>query len=227
MPDLTPAVVFDAYGTLFDVHSVVVECEWRFPGQGAEFSRRWRARQIEYTWLRSLMGRHEDFEAVTRSAAKAAAASLDLNLPPEVLQQLMQAYDRLTPFSDVPQTLAGLRDYRCAILSNGSRRMLAAAVANAGMTQHFDRLISVDEIGIFKPHPSVYGLVCKQWKIEPDEVAFVSSNFWDVAGATSFGFRTFWINRAKAKPEELGLEPVAVLGSLNELLPALARLSHP
>jgi 2-haloacid dehalogenase len=222
MPRHSAVIVFDAYGTLFDVHSVAVECESRFPGQGAEFSRRWRARQLEYTWLRSLMGRYEDFESVTRAAAKAVAASLDLDLPADVLDRLMHAYNQLEPFGDVAQTLTALRGVRRAILSNGSPRMLNAAVANAGLTNQFDRVISVDEIGIFKPHPSVYNLVCKSWNLEPPEVAFVSSNFWDIAGATSFGFRTFWINRTKSHPEQLGFHPAATLTMLTELAPALA-----
>ena len=222
MPSRTAAVVFDAYGTLFDVHSVVVECEWRFPGRGAEFSRRWRTKQLEYTWLKSLMGRYENFEAVTRSAARAAAASLDLELTGELLDQLMHAYDRLPPFSDVAPALSALRAFRRAILSNGSPSMIAAAVANAGLRQQFDSLMSVDDVGVFKPHPSVYGLVCKHWNVQPDEVAFVSSNFWDVAGASSFGFRTFWVNRGKTQPEQLGYQPAAVLTTLTDLAAALA-----
>lgn len=222
MPSRTAAVVFDAYGTLFDVHSVVVECEWRFPGRGAEFSRRWRSKQLEYTWLKSLMGRYEDFAAVTRSAAKAAAASMDLELTAEVLDQLMDAYNRLAPFSDVAPALSALRTFRRAILSNGSPGMIAAAVANAGLRQQFDTLMSVHEVRVFKPHPSVYALVCKLWNVEAGEVAFVSSNFWDIAGASSFGFRTFWVNRGKNSPEQLGFQPAAILTTLTDLAPALA-----
>jgi 2-haloacid dehalogenase len=184
--------------------------------------RRWRTKQLEYTWIKSLMGRYEDFGAVTRSAARAAAASMDLDLTAEMLDQLMDAYNRLPPFSDVAPALSALRTFRRAILSNGSPGMIAAAVANAGLRQQFDSLISVDEVGVFKPHPAVYGLVCKHWNVQPDEVAFVSSNFWDIAGACSYGFRTFWVNRGKTQPDQLGYQPTAALTTLTELAAALA-----
>lgn len=216
------AVVFDAYGTLFDVHSIAAECDRCFPGMGSRFSALWRAKQLEYTWLKSLMGRYEAFEAITRAAARTAAASLGLELSHAVLEQLMRAYDGLSLFPDAKEALASLGTHRRAILSNGSPRMLNAVIANSGLGASFDRVLSVHQAGIFKPHPSVYALVCAAFAIQPGAVAFVSSNFWDVAGASSFGFRTFWINRAQAQPDELGYQPAATLSSLTELAPRLA-----
>jgi 2-haloacid dehalogenase len=216
------AVVFDAYGTLFDVHSVVAECERCFPGSGSRFSQAWRGKQLEYTWLRSLMARYQDFEAITRDAAKASARALSLSLTEQSLERLMRAYDKLAPFPEVERALAGLRAYRRAILSNGSPRMLNSVVRNSGLHDSFDRVISVDAVRVFKPHPSVYALACEALGTSADRVAFISSNFWDISGAASFGFRTFWINRAKAAADELGFAPAAILGDLGELLPALA-----
>ncbi|MGH8631991.1 MAG: haloacid dehalogenase type II [Burkholderiales bacterium] len=222
MPPHVSAVVFDAYGTLFDVHTVAAECESCFPGAGSQFSQAWRAKQLQYTWLRSLMGRYCDFEAVTRDAARATARALSLILTERSLGRLMAAYDTLTPFPEVRQALAGLQGFRRAILSNGSPRMLGAVVRNAGLDELFDRVMSVDEVQIFKPHPSVYSLACDAFDVPADQIVFVSSNFWDASGAASYGFRSFWINRAKSQPEELGYAPASVLGSLNELAPALA-----
>lgn len=222
MPGRISAVVFDAYGTLFDVHSVTAECESCFPDAGSQFSQLWRTKQLQYTWLRSLMGRYCDFEAVTRDSAKATARALDLMLTERSLGRLMAAYDILTPFPEVRQALGGLRGFRRAILSNGSPRMLGAVVRNAGLDALLDRIISADEVQIFKPHPTVYSLACTAFDVPADQIAFVSSNFWDVSGAASFGFRTFWINRTRSQPDELGFPPPAVLGSLSELTSVLA-----
>ncbi|HWQ38631.1 MAG TPA: haloacid dehalogenase type II [Burkholderiales bacterium] len=204
------------------MHSVAAECERCFPGLGARFSALWRTKQLEYTWLKSLMGRYEAFEAITRAAAKTAAANLGLELSHATLEQLMRAYDRLCLFPDAKEALASLDRHRRAILSNGSPRMLDAVVSNSGLGTLLDRVLSAHEAGIFKPHPSVYALVCTAFALQPGAVAFVSSNFWDVAGASSFGFRTFWINRTQSPPEELGCQPTAVLTSLTELASRLA-----
>jgi len=222
MPHPISAVVFDAYGTLFDVHSVTAECESCFPGAGSQFSQLWRVKQLQYTWLRSLMGRYCDFEALTRDAAKATAAALGFLLTERSLGRLMAAYDTLTPFPEVRQALAGLRGFRRAILSNGSPRMLGAVVRHAQMEELLDRVISVDEVRIFKPHPSVYSLACDAFDVPASQIAFVSSNFWDASGATSYGFRTFWINRTQSQPEELGYAPACIVGNLGELASALA-----
>jgi 2-haloacid dehalogenase len=216
------ALVFDAYGTIFDVHSIVVECESRFPGQGSQLSVLWRSKQLEYTWLRSLMGRYVNFEANTRMALLAACRMLKLELSDEASNHLVGAYRMLKVFADVPGPLALLSGKARAILSNGSPDMLAAVVRNAGLERHFDAVLSVDDLEIYKPHPSVYAFAARRLNVRPEEVGFVSSNFWDVAGAASFGFRTFWINRNGNPPEELGFEPFAVFRSFDQLPSMLA-----
>ena len=211
------ALVFDAYGTLFDVHSVIAECERRCPGRGAELSKLWRQKQLEYTWLRSLMGRYEDFERVTSDALSHSGAALGLTLDGEARSALMNAYLHLSPYAEVPGALSSLASRKRAILSNGSPRMLEAVVGNAGLAGAFDAILSVDALKVFKPHPSVYQLAVDRLGVAAAEIGFVSSNFWDVSGAASFGFRTFWINRAGNVPDELGFRPVAVVSGLDQL----------
>ncbi len=211
------ALVFDAYGTLFDVHSVGTLCERLFPGNGAALSQAWRAKQLEYTWLRSLMGRYEDFTAVTRAALERAGHALQLKIGPGQYTQLMAAYDRLALYPDAREALAALAGMKLAILSNGSPGMLAAAVKNAGLDTTFAAVISVDAVKIYKPDPRVYQLAPDLLGIPKTAISFVSSNYWDAAGAKNFGFRVFWINRSGAQPDALGAAPDAVLASLAEL----------
>jgi 2-haloacid dehalogenase len=213
------ALVFDAYGTLFDVQSISIACESLFPGKGTELSRIWRTKQLEYTWLRSLMGRYTEFEAITRDALGIACRTLGLELTQPDAMRLMQGYRQLNPFPEVKDALEALHDRKLAILSNGSPAMLNALVKHAGMSTLLDAVISVDELKMFKPHPSVYGLATRHLGVDASEIGFVSSNFWDVSGASSFGFRTFWINRNNSQPDKLGFEPVAVLQRLDELRP--------
>lgn len=215
------ALVFDAYGTLFDVHSVVAECERHFPGRGTELSKQWRITQLEYTWLRSLMGRYQDFEHVTGGALAHACATLKLPLGDTAKTALMGAYLRLAPYPEVPAALRSLVGRKRAILSNGSPRMLDAVVRNSALQEAFDAVLSVDTLRIYKPHPSVYQLAVDRLHLPTDQIAFVSSNFWDVSGATSFGFRTFWVNRAGNVPDPLGFQPAAVLTGLDQLAAAL------
>ncbi len=211
------ALVFDAYGTLFDVHSVIALCDELFPGQGAQLSQTWRAKQLEYTWLKSLMGRYEDFGKVTEAALKFACKSLNFDCPPESRKRLMQAYLHLEPYPEVKEALSALSHCKLAILSNGSARMVKALVKNNGLTKIFDKVISVDEVNIFKPSPKVYQLAPKKLKVPKHNIGFVSSNFWDICGASSFGLRTFWINRAGNPPDELGYAPEATLTKLTDL----------
>ena len=211
------ALAFDAYGTLFDVHSVIATCDEVFPGKGAALSQLWRARQLEYTWLRSLMGRYEDFWQVTESALMFACRSLSLDCPPETRQKLMDSYLHLKPFPEVGLALRSLSRYKLAILSNGEPRMLTAVVENAGLKHVFAHVISVDEVKIFKPSPRVYELGPRRLQVPKEAIGFISSNFWDIAGARSFGLWTCWINRAKALEEELGSRPDAMIASLTEL----------
>lgn len=223
MPPLR-ALVFDAYGTLFNVHSVVTTCEALFPGKGSALSQLWRTKQLEYSWLRSLMGRYVDFNDVTRESLQYACASLGLSYTETALAQLEKAYRTLDVLDDTLPTLQQLRrqqpDLKLAILSNGAAEMLNAVVAHNKLDAMLDAVISVDEVGIFKPDPRVYQLACDRLNLTRDEIGFVSSNGWDAAGAAAFGFTTFWINRAHAPVEALGVTPDRVLNSL-ALLPAL------
>lgn len=215
------ATVFDAYGTLFDVHSVIRRAEELFPGKGQALSHLWRQKQLEYTWLRTLMGRYEDFEAVTRGALEFACRSLGIPFSEETTGALMGEYDRLSCYPEVPDALDRLKDCKRGILSNGSPRMLNAAVAHAGLADRFDEVLSVDALKLYKPDPRAYELAPQAFGVDKREIAFVSSNFWDIAGATSFGFRTFWLNRAGAHPEPLGVMPSAVLRTLDDLVEPL------
>ena len=216
------AVVFDAYGTLFDVHSVVDRCEQLFPGRGEALSKLWRSKQLEYTWLRSLIGRYEEFESITHAALTHSCAALALHLDSAGSRLLLDEYRRLTVYPDVLGVLQSLRGVQLAILSNGSPPMLQAVVHNAGLEPLFNAVLSVDPLRIFKPHPSIYQLAVDRLGAKVGNIAFVSSNYWDAAGATSFGFRTFWINRAGMQPDELGCAPHRSLKRLDELPRALA-----
>ncbi len=218
------AVVFDAYGTLFDVHSVVSRCNELFPGRGKELSQLWRSKQLEYTWLRSLMGRYENFESITRAALLYSCQALGLSLSEPGGRTLMQEYFRLETYPEVPAALRSLGDRKLAILSNGSPGMLEAVVSNAGLASVFHAVLSVDELRIFKPHPSVYQLAVDKLGVGKQGIAFVSSNYWDVTGATAFGFRTFWIDRLGAQPDELGYRPAGVLKRLDDLSDALGKV---
>ena len=218
------ALVFDAYGTLFNVHSVMTTCEALFPGKGRELSQLWRAKQLEYSWLRSLMGRYVDFNQVTRESLQFACQSLALTYSDTVLAELNQAYRTLALFDDTLLTLEQLRRQqpavKLAILSNGAVEMLNAVVSYNKLDSMLDAVLSVDEVGIFKPDPRVYQLGCDRLGVDRDQIGFVSSNGWDAAGAKSFGFKTFWINRTTAPVDALGVTPDRVLNSLAEL-PAL------
>ena len=208
------AFVFDAYGTLFDVHSVMQRCESWWPGKGAALSQAWRAKQLEYTWQRSLMQRYQPFSAVTRDALAWACESLGLALDENKAKSLMDEYLRLSTFPDVPAALERLKR-RQAILSNGSPDMLVPLVKNSGLK--FDAVLSVDEVKIFKPAPEVYELAVKKLSVPKDRIGFVSSNCWDALGAKSFGFTAYWINRAGAPVDRLGFTPDAILKSLGNL----------
>lgn len=211
------AVVFDAYGTLFDVHSVAQLADELFPGKGAELSQMWRAKQVEYMFLRSLMGRYVPHDENTEAALVHACRRLGIRCEPERRRRLMDAYLRLKPFPDAVEALEALSAYKRAILSVGTKPMLEETTRNAGIRGRFDELLSADDVKIYKPHPLVYQLVVDRMRVEKPEVAFVTSNYFDVAGAKSFGFNVFWINRANAIPDELGLLPDVTLDRLTAL----------
>jgi len=211
------ALVFDAYGTLFDVHSVVALCEALWPGRGAQLSQLWRTKQLEYTWLRSLMGRYEDFARVTEAGLRYACAALQLPYDDAKRDRLMQAYRHLGTFPEVADTLRKLRGIKLAILSNGAPAMLRDVVSNSGLGGLIPDVLSVDELQIYKPAPQVYQLAVDRLGAPAQAIGFVSSNGWDAAGAKSFGFRTFWVNRAGTPRDGLGFAPDHELGSLAEL----------
>jgi len=217
MADRIDALVFDAYGTLFDVHSVVAACDRRFPGRGRELSQAWRAKQLEYTWLRSLMGRYRDFWGVTGDALGWACRSLGLDVPDAVRRELLDAYLRLDLFPEVRGALAALGGRPLAILSNGSPEMLGAVVRHAGLERTFAAVLSVDAVRTYKPHPSVYELAPARLAVARERIGFVSSNGWDVAGAATFGLVPFWVNRAGAPPEELGQPEARAVRGHDEL----------
>ncbi len=215
------AIVFDAYGTLFDVHSVVALCETLFPGQGQALSQSWREKQLQYTWLRSLMGRYEDFRELTRAALFWAAEARGLELAPAAAARLLDAYLKLAPFAEVPAALAALAPVPRAILSNGTRAMLEPLAAITGLAQHLEAILTVEALGIYKPDPRVYHLAVEHFRCPADEILFVSSNGWDAAGAKSFGCTTVWVNRGGAPLEQLAMVPDAIIGDLSALSPLL------
>ena len=211
------ACVFDAYGTLFDVHSAVR----RYSNQIKEseaVSALWRAKQLEYTWLRSLMGRYVDFWQVTADALDFALETYGIS-DTVIRQDLLQAYMTLSCYSEVPDVLDRLKrkGIRCAILSNGSPQMLSSAVKNSGLSEFFDAVISVDMIGQYKPDPRVYRLAVDELKVEKSKIAFQSSNAWDAAGANAYGFNVVWVNRFKQKHERLNTSVDIELTDLEKL----------
>jgi 2-haloacid dehalogenase len=215
------ALVFDAYGTLFDVQSVVTLAERLFPGHGAALSQLWRTKQLEYSWLQSLMlsptQRREDFAALTAHALDYAAEALGLSPQVAVRHRLLDAYLDLSPFPDVAPALAALSPLPRLILSNGTREMLELLAASTGVAPHLDAILSVDAAGIYKPSPRVYRLAVDHLKLAPAQIGFVSSNGWDVVGAKACGLTAFWVSRAGAPLERHGPRPDAIIGSLAEL----------
>jgi len=200
------AFVFDAYGTLFDVHSVIEAARALTPDPQT-LSALWRQKQLEYTWLRSLMGRYEDFWVVTGQALRFALRRLGITAGEAQIEALMDAYLSLAPFPEVSAALRALGGTPLAILSNGSPRMLDGAVRSSGLEGIFAHVLSVDAVRVYKPSPQVYELAPRALGLAPAEIVFVSSNAWDVAGAAAFGFTTCWCNRANAPAEELDVTP--------------------
>lgn len=214
--------VFDAYGTLFDVHAAVRRHADAVGENHARISEIWRSKQLEYTWTRSLMDRYVDFWELTQQALDFALASGGVD-DANVRTALLEAYWSLDCFPEVPEILERLKKngHRLAILSNGSSDMLQSAVTSAGLEALIDKSISVDRIGIFKARREVYQMVLDGFQITSGDVQFQSSNRWDIAGARAFGFRTNWINRSGQPDEYADLPPDRVLGDLRGLLETL------
>jgi 2-haloacid dehalogenase len=208
--------VFDAYGTLFDVHSVV-EAGREITSDPAALSTAWRQKQLEYTWLRALMGTYADFWVVTEAALRYSIGRLGLDATEAQVRRLMDAYLSLACFPEVKAALGRLAGRPRAVLSNGSPAMLAAAVTASGLTALLEHVISVDRVKMYKPSPLVYALGPQILGIAAGELLFVSSNGWDVAGAKSFGYQAAWCNRTGAPEEELGVSPDLVVGFLDKL----------
>lgn len=212
------AVVFDAYGTLFDVHSAVARHADAIGPEAARLSEIWRGKQLEYSWVLSLAGRYEPFWTLTGRALDHALARCP-GIDPALRTALLDAYRALDAYPEVPGVLAVLRaaGLRTGILSNGDPAMLAAAVSSAGLAGALDHVLSVEAAGVFKTDPRAYALVEPALGVPPADTAFVSSNRWDVAGAAAFGFMPVWVNRAGLPDEYPGLDPVAVVGDLRAL----------
>ncbi|MDP3689982.1 haloacid dehalogenase type II [Bradyrhizobium sp.] len=239
------AVVFDAYGTLYDIQSVAAITEQAFPGYGEIITQIWRIKQLEYTWLRSLMGRYDDFSVITRDSLAYALRVLGLKGDEATFERIMEKYLHLDLYPDAIAALAAMRDRKLAILSNGSTAMLNALVANSGLDRVLDATISIDSRRIFKPAPEAYGLIETRLGVAPTEVLFISSNPWDACGAKAFGLNVAWIERVtpeamaaacvdndlvapltmfkaiRTQMDELGLEPdyrIRALAQLPQLI---------
>lgn len=213
------AYVFDAYGTLFDVHAAVRRHAGEIGPQGQLLSELWRAKQLEYSWTRTLMGAYVDFWTLTEEALDFALRKMPSS-DPGLRDKLLQAYWRLDCYQEVPSVLRKLKadGRRLAVLSNGSSAMLEAALKSAALDTVVDEIFSVDAVRRFKTDPSVYDLVTTAWRLYPGTVSFQSSNRWDIAGAAKFGFRTVWINRTAQPDEYRDLAPDLILPSLEGLL---------
>ena len=212
------ACAFDAYGTLFDVNSAARTLRDSLGEKWQPLAELWRSKQLQYTWLRGLGGRHADFWQVTGDALDFALSTLKLENP-ELRVRLMDLYRVLDAYPEVPETLKRLKTagMKLAILSNGTPAMLAAAAANACIADLFDAVLSVEEVGIYKPHPSVYELACKRFNLIAEHVCFLSSNGWDAYSAKAFGFRVLWCNRFGQAPERIPETPDAEIATLAEL----------
>jgi 2-haloacid dehalogenase len=235
------AIVFDAYGTLYDTQSVVKVTDAAFPGQGDFITQVWRMKQLEYTWLRSMMGRYEDFWTITRDALAYTIGLLGRQADAALFARIAEAYNHLDPYPDARSALQSLSGYRLAILSNGSPDMLQALVHNSGLAEFLEATISVDASKVFKPDPRAYELIEARLGLRPEEILFVSSNGFDISGAKQFGFLVARIERVtpdalrheledaerigpaamfkalRTQMEHLGAPPDFVLASLSEL----------
>ncbi len=222
IPHPVRALAFDAYGTLFDVFAVGDTARQLFGPQAEVLLNTWRSKQLEYTWLRALMNCYQDFERVTLQALRYACRKHDLLCNRTVEQKLMKAYFRLSPFPEVPRVLTRLKQAgcRCVILSNGTPAMLAAAVESAGIDAYLDAILSAHQVRTYKPHPAVYQLAVEYFQQPASQIGFVSSNGFDVIGATAFGLQTIWVNRKQTVAEELDLTPRFIGQNLQAVLEA-------
>ena len=212
------AIIFDAYGTLFDVNSAAEKCKDKIGDRWEGFANFWRTTQLEYTWLRSLMNRHKDFWQVTEDSLDKSMKAF--NIDHSMKNELLNLYKVLSPFKEVPETLKSLKEknFKLAILSNGSPSLLNELVKSNDLGDLFDDLFSIEEVGIYKPDSKVYDLPIKKYKIEKNEVAFLSANTWDVSGGGNYGFNSIWVNRNKSIFDNLDYKPHTEIENLSELI---------
>ena len=212
------AIVFDAYGTLFDVNSAAEKCKNKIGSKWEDFSNFWRTTQLEYTWLRSLMKKHKDFWQVTEDSLDKSMKvfSIDSSLKNE----LLNLYKILSPYPEVKRVLTNLKEkkFKLAILSNGTPKLLEELVRSNNLNNLFDDLFSVEEVEIYKPNSKVYDLPIKKYKIKPEEIIFLSANTWDVSGGGNYGYNSVWVNRGKSHFDNLDYYPKNEIGNLTQLL---------
>ena len=211
------AIIFDAYGTLFDVNSAAEKCKDKIGDKWEAFANFWRITQLEYTWLRSLMKRHKNFWQVTEDSLDKSMKVF--NIDPSMKNELLNLYKVLSPFKEVPETLKTLKEkkFKLAILSNGTSSLLNELVRSNNLEDFFDDLFSIEEVGIYKPDSKVYDLPIQKYKIEKNEVAFLSANTWDVSGGGNYGFNSIWVNRNNSIFDNLDYKPQKEIKNLGEL----------
>ncbi len=211
------AIIFDAYGTLFDVNSAAEKCKDKIGDKWEGFANYWRTTQLEYTWLRSLMKRHKDFWHITKDSLDKSMKAF--NIDPSMKNELLNLYKVLSTYKEVPETLKILKEknLKLAILSNGTPSLLNELVKSNDLDDLFDDLFSIEEVGIYKPDSKVYDLPIKKYKIEKNEVAFLSANTWDVSGGGNYGFNSIWLNRNNSIFDNLDYKPQNEIKNLSEL----------
>ena len=212
------AIIFDAYGTLFDVNSAAEKCIDKIGDKWEPFANFWRTTQLEYTWLRSLMKRHKDFWQITEDSLD--KSMMAFNIDPKMKGELLNLYKVLSPFQEVPKTLKTLKEkkFKLAILSNGTPSLLNELVKSNNLDNLFDDLFSIEEVGIYKPDSKVYDIPIKKYNIKKNEVAFLSANTWDVSGGGNYGYNSIWVNRNKNTFDNLDYVPKYQIEDLSKLL---------
>ena len=212
------AIIFDAYGTLFDVNSAAEKCKDKIGNKWESFSNFWRTTQLEYTWLRSLMKRHKDFWQITEDSLDKSMKTF--NIDSSMKNELLNLYKVLSPFKEVPETLKILkeRNFKLAILSNGTPSLLKQLVKSNYIDDLFDDLFSIEEVGIYKPDSRVYDLPIKKYKIDKSQIAFLSANTWDVSGSGNYGYQSIWVNRNNNIFDNLDFKPINQIKNLSELI---------
>ena len=212
------AIIFDAYGTLFDVNSAAEKCKNKIGNKWESFANYWRTTQLEYTWLRSLMGRHKDFWQVTEDSLEKSMKVFEIDFI--MKSELLNLYKKLSTFIEVPNVLSSLKkkSFKLAILSNGTPQLLNELVDSNNLEDIFDDIFSIEEVGIFKPSSKVYDIPVKKYKIKKKEIAFLSANTWDVSGGGNYGYTSIWVNRNKNVFDNLDCKPNKVINNLNQLL---------